>query len=412
MEQEYRRLSRLPAIALAFCVASSPVLSVDLNMKAMLGVNLGLNAQVGIDQATRDYLNTLPVELRQQVVEAVRESLTLLDASVKQYIDELDTMLAKQVLNAQCAAVGVVGNGIGQLKQSVIGTKPMPIEDLRKDKDATIRAFKPGNAPGRYSDVYVDLLTRIKTTSCNVQIEPAAKAPVDEMYQDAFKRWMIWNRLSASKCSDAFACFSQIKANLTTKIVQSDARDLDAVDARERLSAVVAPVDPGHWDRWFGKWDPTQAELSLRELLSIDDGVSTAMAVRELKATVLITDVKSVIGTTAAAASSTLLRLGQVGTDAELASYASIWQAVDPVINMKDGVRWEISQAISLSPDQRTEYAAVKSEYEAALQNALQQANAAHARYDDKNKILQQKAQAAQQRIDSHRDGPLHEPKN
>jgi hypothetical protein len=378
--------------------------SLDLNVTHIIGIKAGLdfNASVGIDKPTQDFLNKLPEELRKQIVQAMKESLHLLDESIEQYINQLDAMLARQLVNAQCAASGAVGNALGQVKQSVTGKSPLPIEELRKHESGIIHSFHFQDLPLHYLDVYGDFLYNAKVTFCTLQIEPTVLPQLQEIYEEIFKRWSVWNRVSVAGCANVSGCYVRTRSDLDAKVAASDPRDLEAVNAKQRITAVVAPTEPG----WLGKWDPTQAELSLGELLSIGTGIDTAKAIRELKAQTIMDDVLQKRNQTQSAGSEALVELQRIGTDAVLTVYTGIWDKLTPVLAMEQDVKNEISQAIGLYPERKQDYQREADQYAAAHGFAAQQSAVAHDRYDRKNAALNARAKPDRGPPDREPHGP------
>jgi hypothetical protein len=232
--------------------------------------------------------------------------------------------------------------------------------------------------------VYGDFLYDAKLTFCTIQIEPTVLPQLHEMYEEVFNRWSVWNRVHVLGCSDVSGCYAHIRFDLDAKVAASDHRDLDAVNAKKRIAAVVAPVDPG----FFGKWDATQAELSLGELLSVSDGIDTAKAIREVKAEAIIDDVVQKRIQTQSAGSEALTQLQNVGTDAEFVVYTAIWDKLAPVAAMQQDVGSEILQAIGLYPERKQDYEIEADRYASALSFATQQSAVAHDRYNHKKTVF------------------------
>ena len=372
----------LRAIFLPLVLVSQPAASLDLSFTHIVGFRGGLdfNANVGIDKPTRELLAGMPEEVRKQFVEAIKEVLPILDESIAKFVKELDEMLSKQIINLQCAIIGTSHNVFSQGKQDISGKKPTPLRDLRTDVAEIVGGFQFNDDPERYFTDYGDLLYRSQLTVCTTQIFAPILPQVYEVQGTVLKRYNVWNRIHSIKCSNISTCFDQVRADLLKKIEVSDVRDLNAVHAKERIAAVVAPVNPEPSD----KWDPTKSELSLAELFEVDTGIDVARSLRQLQAQTVISDVATKRGAAQGAGAAALTRLQDVGTDAELSVYVSIWDSLTPIIQMENDVADEIVQATRIAPENQQAFQTEKAQYATALQLVKQDSNVAHARYNDK----------------------------
>jgi hypothetical protein len=372
----------LRAFFLPLVLVAQPALSLDLSYTHIVGFRGGLdfNANVGIDKPTRDLLAGMPEEVRKQFVEAIKEVLPLLDESIAKFIKQLDEMMSKQIINLQCAIIGTGHNVFAQGKQDISGKKPTPIRDLKTDVAEIVNGFGFSDGPDRYFTDYGDLLFRSQLTVCTTQIFAPILPQVYEVQGTVLKRYNVWNRIHFVKCDNVSSCFNQVMTDLLKKVSVSDARDLNAIRAKERIAAVVRPLDPGP----SGKWDPTQSEQALAELFEVDDGIDVARSLRQLQAQVVIDDVAAKRSATQAAGEAALSRLQSIGTDAVLSEYVSIWDSLTPITQMENDVKAEVVQATNIAPENQQAFQTVQAQYDNSLQLAKQDVNVAHARYNDK----------------------------
>src|SRR5215469_15625259 len=89
------------------------------------GIPVGVNATVGLDDRTLDLLNRLPKEVREQIVNAVRDALPILDKSVNAYLAKVDEILDHQINHAQCSVTGVIAEVARRAK---LGREKGPLE--------------------------------------------------------------------------------------------------------------------------------------------------------------------------------------------------------------------------------------------------------------------------------------------
>jgi hypothetical protein len=224
----------------------------------------------------------------------LKDSLPLIDKSVKDYIDQVNNVLNSQIDHLECAVLGT-GETLGaDLKNAIsLGNAlPEPVQKLSADRDTVILSFLLGDKPTKYERSYSDLLYRAATTACQVGVAPEAVVEVSKIQVDVRPRWHAWFRL-ADTCSEATSCYANLSADLTSILAKSDARDIDAVNGSDRIKALVKPPVPG----FFEKWDPTRFENALIEMLSVKDGIEAARLAREGRAASALSDATKMVET-------------------------------------------------------------------------------------------------------------------
>jgi len=216
----------------------------------------------------------------------------LIDTSVQKYLDQVNTILDTQLTHLECVAIGT-GQVLGaDLKSSLpFASPPEPVETLEEDTEKMINGFSVDDAPVMYSQRYSDLLYRGATTSCQVSISPQASVEVSAIIENVRPRWTVWYRLNG-KCANAKACYSQVLTETSTAVSRADERDVEAVSAHTRLMHIASPSFPY---RFLGKWDPTFVENTMKELLSIQDGISAAKLAREAVANAYAEDAEKLV---------------------------------------------------------------------------------------------------------------------
>jgi hypothetical protein len=128
------------------------------------------------NQKTRDFIQGLPPLIRTQVLQLLKDSLPLIDKSVKDYIDQVNNVLNSQIDHLECAVLGT-GETLGaDLKNAIsLGNAlPEPVQKLSADRDTVILSFLLGDKPTKYERSYSDLLYRAATTACQVGVAPEA----------------------------------------------------------------------------------------------------------------------------------------------------------------------------------------------------------------------------------------------
>ena len=270
-----------PAVASVVIVTiiSASVTCYGQNFKA----SLGLEATVGLDEKTRNFIREMIPEVRAQMLGLLKDALPLVDQSVEKYMSRVDDILTKQVNNLQCTLVGT-GKILGaDLKSLITGRNPAPIQNLKNDEQTTVVSFSVNDAPGTYERRYADFLANAAVTRCQVGIAPEGSASVAKIQGNIRPRWMVWYRLDGI-CPNAELCFDYLRDQATQKITSSDARDTAKVHANDKLQTVAKPALPGFLTRFFTKYDPSEYEASLGALFAIYDGINMAQLARRAMA--------------------------------------------------------------------------------------------------------------------------------
>lgn len=334
-----RRILCVATVVVALAAASG-ARSLDLN----LGVkaSLGLDATFGLDDRTRAFIQSLPAEVREQVIKMLKEALPLVDESVLKYLARVDDIMGNQLNNLQCTLVGT-GKILGaDLKStfSISGKGPTPVEDLSKDRDNVLGGYSKRTTPSQYQRKYADFLYRAATTSCQVSVAPEAKTQVTALQEDIRPRWRIWSKLDGL-CSEVRQCIVTAQTSTGALIAKSDKRDLDSVNAMSRFKGILVPEVPG----WFDSWNPSPSEKILIEMTSISEGVEVARRSREAVGAGLVASAKiklTGIGTQLAGARASLNRN-------QAAQNASAIAAANAAVPLIAKVREELAAAVAVA---------------------------------------------------------------
>jgi hypothetical protein len=269
--------------------------AVDLN----LGVraSLGLDATVGLDKSTRDFIAGLPSQVREQVMQLLKDALPLIDTSVDKYLTKVDDILNRQIDHLQCSIVGV-GTTLGaELKQAITlgAIKPQPYGQLIEDWKQTSKDFYYGDNPHRYRAAYTDFLYRAQVTYCQTSMSAETAQGVAELQAQARPKWGLWLRLEG-QCANAEQCFDSTLAQTSKLIGASNPLDRSSVGAPARIAQVVRPSPPSWLAQLINsKFDPAEYETQLRALLSIQDALAVAAKARENVASELVVAAKKLM---------------------------------------------------------------------------------------------------------------------
>lgn len=252
--------------AIAFAIAAVgpgvPAKAAHLDVSA----TLGLTATAGLDGATRRLIKSLPIEIRQQVVIALKQSLPLVDHSVNEYLDRVNSIIDTQLTHMTCIAGGAALTFGESLKKVLLGIKPTPIEDLDSDKTTLLNSFSPTDSPKQYMIKYADFIVGADLTKCAYGADPISQETIYEDVRGIRAKWRLWYRL-APLCDNAADCFQVLHDRTIANISSADLRDRAKVKASTLIKKVHRPPPLG----WFGKYRPDAYEIELGKLYYIDD---------------------------------------------------------------------------------------------------------------------------------------------
>jgi hypothetical protein len=265
---------RLPTATLALICAS--VLSATSHGASLIKASAGLEVTHGFDKPTRDLIARMPEKFREETVKLLKEALPLVDSSVLKYLERVNEIVDTQIDHAACAMSATAANVGTMFKHAIVGGRPQIVASIEEDWDVLGRSFKSNTTPKQYMTRYADFLVNATVTSCQVATTPEARELVDRVRRAARRRWSLWARLEGV-CNTAASCLANHITGTTQLVESSDARDLNAVDAKVRLASLT-PVPQASL---FSSFTPNAYEERLSALLAISDAVTLARLARE-----------------------------------------------------------------------------------------------------------------------------------
>lgn len=269
----------LQRVALLLCLFGLPSVmqATDLNMN--LGLDLSATATIGLDEPTRTLIENLPLELRKQVIEALKEALPLIDERVTDYLGKVNDIIDAQINHASCAALGTA-QGIAHIfGASVTFSSPTPIGDLDKLWGKTTQKYGLRATPHDVVIGYGDFLARAAVTSCEVAPAAEARETVALEQTNARWRWTVWKRV-IKQCSSAEECTATVARQVHDALESADAQDLQQVAAKRRMQEFEGSPIPG--PGWLTRaedatgWDHVPLgiyEQRMSQLFRVEDDV-------------------------------------------------------------------------------------------------------------------------------------------
>jgi hypothetical protein len=118
----------MPVLRNTRCVVAILTLSLlgGAQSLAQFSVDVNTYSQVGLDEPTRNLINNfMPKEVKEQTLDLLYKALPLLKENFDEYLKEIDELMARQVTNAQCGAVGFTQEFMAQFKTLSTDTEPM-----------------------------------------------------------------------------------------------------------------------------------------------------------------------------------------------------------------------------------------------------------------------------------------------
>lgn len=218
-----------------------------------LGVDAKVETNVKIDQRVLDMINSLPVEVRKQIVGAANEVIEKIDQKFKDNLPLISAEIEKISLNAaiqwECTAKNVIDKFFSEFKatlprwtifadsceRSFVIDKvgPGPIEKINIAECWVYEALseKPNSSPSIIAAKLSNLELMSTDAACRLR-ETQAASDMWKKSTDFSLRFSTWSTLQKI-CSDPKGCFS-VRSNFVSVLLQSsDSRDIG--NAKERF---------------------------------------------------------------------------------------------------------------------------------------------------------------------------------
>jgi hypothetical protein len=230
----------------------------ELRASASVAIN------VGLDPATRNFLERMPAEMREESLRLLREALPIIDRSVLSYLQEVENVINRQVDRAPCKMAEIAGAGVSTVPKA-FGFRPKPVRGLRDAIHALDTAAWTKRSLNDLSIEYVDLLYDVWLTGCEVSSVPPALREVSVLQADVRRRDALWARLQG-RCDTAQSCAATVPREAARVLNNAHPDDVRLTKARERLDSNKVPSDG-----WLRSVTLRQYEESLLQLYRVED---------------------------------------------------------------------------------------------------------------------------------------------
>lgn len=224
------------------------------------------NAQVGLDDVTRSFLEGYPANIRAEVSTLVNESLSRVDLSVYGYISKINTLINEQSTKLMCnvaAIKDIPSEVISSLNPFI--TKYGPVEGLEKGWSSSSNKFGSDTNAHQYKIAYGDYFEKVAVARCRYSYSSLTISNMDDFISILKARWSIWKALDG-ECTSADNCSDFALKSLNQQIAQSDIEDIKSANALNELSLLNKPKNKGGMFRSFNFEDYENYLLNLNKI--------------------------------------------------------------------------------------------------------------------------------------------------
>jgi hypothetical protein len=244
-----------------------------------LGIGLTARAEVraiaGLDEATRDFIQGLPDEAREQLVAAVNRSFDRADQSVLLYVNEIDALLSRKIVELQCVVISSSGGIVDEIMRRFPWLAgPRPMEELRNEVREQEARLNSEVEPEFVETIYLDIAYAASILKCRSGL-PGLQNEANAVIDTMTRRYLVWNRVSEFDCQQVIDCLSVYRAFLEALFTTADPRDVRDAGGRAALSGIVALLPSVPFDNF---------EERLADYYEIENNVGMAEAFRNDRA--------------------------------------------------------------------------------------------------------------------------------
>lgn len=246
----------------------------------------------GLDGPTRTLIQNLAPDVRKEFVEAVRQSLGLIDQGVAKVLADMDSRIAERINHAVCAGPAAIQAGVEEISGVLWGERPKPVSYLMETYERRAEKF-PALTAEAVAIRYEDLLQQAAIAGCRLA-DSAGKHRVEKLRTDVRERWRTWQEIE-EVCDTPENCIEHRRKSIAELLKSSDARDVEKAEAYSQFDRVqeVRPERSAFanlmWHVGLRQWSKRDSEWllyepALIELRNIERGVAIAKGNRQLLA--------------------------------------------------------------------------------------------------------------------------------
>jgi hypothetical protein len=245
-----------------------------------LDLSFTARAEAGLDPATREFLTSLPDIWRPKLNAIVNDTMTRVDQSFTNYVQQVDKLISDQVIDIQCHVVAaehsVVDDIVSRFPLAAPGGS---LEKLQNQFALDNKRRNDQSTPNFVKTLYADHATAASIAACQAGGVVVAMTQAKTLMADASGKWIIWNRIESLHCQTAKDCASSYRDQLNVLMRDSDSRDMMTARAQKLLDQDKPPTQSGWWP--VNKIEFDQLENYMTQLYFVENAIGGAKAVRE-----------------------------------------------------------------------------------------------------------------------------------
>lgn len=272
--------SRIKILAASFTIGLATLFP-STNSYAFLGGvvgYMGFDVDIGLDSATRAFLQGYPEDIRKQVVLGANQVLDRADESVARVFVQSHGLLlgAKDVVVCSGRVMEHIPRG---MMERFFGLRPDSYSAIAEQSLMDFRAgVKLIDSPNKIANGYTNIDNIASDAFCLTLQSDLDHYRVVRLRPEVKTSGLLWTRLEPL-CENVRGCYALTLATVHTSMANAVRQDLVKTKAEERFAAIKQPPLPT--SGWKSNFDLVQYEHALNSLLAINDDlirVSTARA--------------------------------------------------------------------------------------------------------------------------------------
>jgi hypothetical protein len=262
-----------------------------------------LGVTFGFDSGTKDLIQGLPDNIRQQIEKAVADILPMIDKSVLNYETKLNDIVHNNIdfgmKSFQCAVDGSVQNVKDTISSSLAsvffrdapnvltpGNIPGEFKSLNDAIDTTRSRITASTKANDIAIAYADLMHYASLIRCSTQIgglpeSVELQSQISRLYSPALEWAMIVGDPDRPFCTNADDCVQKRKAQIQQIIKAADHRDVELAQAEQAFAKVASPPELSFMQRLVsGQIDVITYEYILGSYRQIERSIAGEQAWR------------------------------------------------------------------------------------------------------------------------------------
>jgi len=238
-------------------------------------VSVSASATASLDPETRRLLESLPIEIREQMEKFIADVEPKIKADVVAFSNLIVQERALQMLDDAARDAKAVERHFADW----LVTRSS-IKDVDSKWGNVKWKFGDTSSPAAVEGEYLQFLERARIGFCDVRGQPAPTSHILGLIREANWRADLWHRVRAF-CAQVDECYEPLRSHVQDVVKAANQRDLTATKAGSRLQSVSPPQGLGVIEKLWKAFDIDPYEQSYRNLLRIEADLLSAREDRE-----------------------------------------------------------------------------------------------------------------------------------